>query len=148
MLEPRIVVMTAVTPTEKPMTRLSVSNRHANCIFSFISDSWRDSCHRQRVILLHGTMLNRPKKPIVFRDLPTLRKDFLERTRASQSRPNRLGQRKIGNLLADMLHCLALFVIGAILVWPLANEYLKMKAKAYAEFKDIQLRFIYFELGG
>lgn len=93
-------------------------------------------------------MLNRPKKPIVFRDLPTLRKDFLERTRASQSRPNRLGQRKIGNLLADMLHCLALFVIGAILVWPLANEYLKMKAKAYAEFKDIQLRFIYFELGG
>lgn len=47
-----------------------------------------------------------------------------------------------------MLHRLALFVIGAILVWPLANEYLKMKAKAYAEFKDIQLRFIYFELGG
>ena len=54
---------------------------------------------------------------------------------------------KFGNVLVDMFHYLALFIIGATVVWSAMYEYLHMMAKGYAELKDILLLFIYLELG-
>ncbi|HIP52400.1 MAG TPA: phosphate starvation-inducible protein PhoH [Chromatiales bacterium] len=54
---------------------------------------------------------------------------------------------KIGNVLVDAFHYLALFVIGATVVWSAIYEYLHMMAKGYAELKDILLLFIFLELG-
>ena len=53
----------------------------------------------------------------------------------------------IGNLLVDGFHFLALFVIGATVVWSAVYEYIEMMDKGYAELKDILLLFIYLELG-
>jgi len=53
----------------------------------------------------------------------------------------------IGNVLVDVFHHLALFVIGATVVWSAAYEYLHMMEKGYAALKDILLLFIYLELG-
>ena len=52
-----------------------------------------------------------------------------------------------GNTLVDLFHYLALFVIGATVVWSAVYEYLHMMEKGYAELKDILLLFIYLELG-
>ena len=46
-----------------------------------------------------------------------------------------------------MFHFLAVFVIGATVVWSAIYEYLHMMEKGYAELKDILLLFIYLELG-
>lgn len=54
---------------------------------------------------------------------------------------------KIGNILVDIFHYLALFVIGATVVWSMAYEYLQMMRNGYAALKDILLLFIYLELG-
>jgi len=54
---------------------------------------------------------------------------------------------KFGNTLVDMFHFLALFVIGATVVWSAIYEYVYMMGKGYAELKDILLLFIYLELG-
>ncbi len=54
---------------------------------------------------------------------------------------------KFGNSLVDTFHYLALFIIGATVVWSAAYEYFGMMAKGYAELKDILLLFIYLELG-
>ncbi len=54
---------------------------------------------------------------------------------------------KVGNLLVDGFHYLALFLIGATVVWSAGYEYLKMMEKGYAALKDILLLFIYLELG-
>jgi len=54
---------------------------------------------------------------------------------------------KLGNILVDAFHYLALFVIGATVVWSAAYEYLQMMEKGHAELKDILLLFIYLELG-
>jgi len=54
---------------------------------------------------------------------------------------------KIGNALVDGFHFLALFVIGATVVWSAVYEYIQMMAKGYASLKDILLLFIYVELG-
>lgn len=54
---------------------------------------------------------------------------------------------KIGNVLVDVFHYLALFIIGATVVWSAAYEYVDMMGKGYAELKDILLLFIYLELG-
>ena len=53
----------------------------------------------------------------------------------------------VGRLLVDGFHYLALFVIGATVVWSAAHEYLDMMSKGYAALKDILLLFIYLELG-
>lgn len=53
----------------------------------------------------------------------------------------------IGNTLVDAFHYLALFIIGATVVWSAAYEYLQMMGKGHAELKDILLLFIYLELG-
>ena len=54
---------------------------------------------------------------------------------------------KIGNVLVDVFHFLALFVIGATVVWSAIHEYLEIMDKGYASLKDILLLFIYLELG-
>ncbi len=54
---------------------------------------------------------------------------------------------KLGNTLVEIFHILALFVIGATVVWSAAYEYLQMMGKGFAELKDILLLFIYLELG-
>jgi phosphate starvation-inducible membrane PsiE len=62
--------------------------------------------------------------------------------------PNETGKiQKLGNLLVDMFHYLALFVIGATIVWSAVYDYLKMIDQGYAALKDILLLFIYLELG-
>ena len=53
----------------------------------------------------------------------------------------------IGNIMVDVFHYLALFVIGGTVVWSAAYEYLHMMDKGYAALKDILLLFIYLELG-
>ena len=54
---------------------------------------------------------------------------------------------RVGNILVDIFHYLALFVIGATVVWSATYEYLHMMGQKYAELKDILLLFIYLELG-
>ena len=54
---------------------------------------------------------------------------------------------KFGNTLVDAFHFLALFIIGATVVWSATYEYIEMMEKGYAELKDILLLFIYLELG-
>ena len=54
---------------------------------------------------------------------------------------------RIGNVLVDVFHYLALFVIGATVVWSAVFEYMHMMEKGHAELKDILLLFIYLELG-
>ena len=53
----------------------------------------------------------------------------------------------VGNVLVDIFHYLALFIIGATVVWSATYEYLHMMEKGYAALKDILLLFIYLELG-
>lgn len=54
---------------------------------------------------------------------------------------------RVGNVLVDVFHYLALFIIGATVVWSAAYEYLQMMEKGHAELKDILLLFIYLEMG-
>lgn len=54
---------------------------------------------------------------------------------------------KIGNRLVEAFHYLALFAIGATVVWSAVYEYIGMMEKGYAALKDILLLFIYLELG-
>jgi len=53
----------------------------------------------------------------------------------------------VGGFLVDLFHNLALFVIGATVVWSAVYEYLQIMEKGYAALKDILLLFIYLELG-
>jgi phosphate starvation-inducible membrane PsiE len=54
---------------------------------------------------------------------------------------------RIGNALVDVFHYLALFIIGATVVWSATYEYIQIMEKGYAALKDILLLFIYLELG-
>jgi len=53
----------------------------------------------------------------------------------------------IGDTLVDSFHYLALFVIGATIVWSAVFEYLNIMQAGHAKLKDILLLFIYLELG-
>ena len=53
----------------------------------------------------------------------------------------------IGNKMVDVFHILALFVIGATIVWSAVYEYLDIMRDGHASLKDILLLFIYLELG-
>lgn len=55
--------------------------------------------------------------------------------------------KRIGGHLVDFFHYLALFIIGATIVWSAAYDYLHMMAQGHAKLKDILLLFIYLELG-
>ena len=52
-----------------------------------------------------------------------------------------------GTLLVKTFHYLALFLIGAAIVWSAAVEFLSMMDKGAASIEDILLLFIYLELG-
>ena len=53
----------------------------------------------------------------------------------------------LGNLLVDAFHYLALFAIGATIVWSAAFAFIGMTGKGHASIDDILLLFIYLELG-
>jgi phosphate starvation-inducible membrane PsiE len=52
-----------------------------------------------------------------------------------------------GSLLVDAFHYLALFAIGATIVWSAAYSFAGMTGKGHASIEDILLLFIYLELG-
>ena len=54
---------------------------------------------------------------------------------------------KIGDIMVNTFHYLALFVIGATVVWSAFHEYMNIMQSGYASLKDILLLFIYLELG-
>jgi phosphate starvation-inducible membrane PsiE len=54
---------------------------------------------------------------------------------------------KIGDILVDSFHYLALFGIGATIVWSAVHEYIVMMKSGHANLEDILLLFIYLELG-
>jgi protein PsiE len=54
---------------------------------------------------------------------------------------------QLGNALVSGFQVIALFVIGATIVWSAASDYLKMIAAGGAALDDILLLFIYLELG-
>lgn len=54
---------------------------------------------------------------------------------------------RVGDLMVDAFHSVALFVIGATVIWSAIYEYLHIMHKGYAELKDILLLFIFLELG-
>ncbi|MGZ4998227.1 MAG: phosphate-starvation-inducible protein PsiE [Methylobacter sp.] len=54
---------------------------------------------------------------------------------------------KIGDILVDSFHYLALFGIGATIVWSAIHDYIEMMKSGHASLEDILLLFIYLELG-
>jgi protein PsiE len=54
---------------------------------------------------------------------------------------------KIGDYLVDIFHYLALFGIGATIVWSAFHEYVRMYGIGHPSLEDILLLFIYLELG-
>src|SRR5215470_11314997 len=54
---------------------------------------------------------------------------------------------RLGNTLVTGFQTVALFVIGATIVWSAASDYLKMIGAGRAALDDILLLFIYLELG-
>jgi protein PsiE len=54
---------------------------------------------------------------------------------------------KYGNILVDGFHTLALFAIGATIVWSAIHAFIGMAAKGSASIEDILLLFIFLELG-
>ncbi|HTS20379.1 MAG TPA: phosphate-starvation-inducible PsiE family protein [Casimicrobiaceae bacterium] len=54
---------------------------------------------------------------------------------------------RLGNALVSAFQMIALFVIGATIVWSAAHDYLRMIGEGHAGFDDILLLFIYLELG-
>ncbi len=53
----------------------------------------------------------------------------------------------IGNILVQTFHTLALFAIGAAIVWAATDTYLVMAKTGHFSIEDILLLFIYLELG-
>ena len=54
---------------------------------------------------------------------------------------------KFGKALVSGFHLLALFAIGATIVWAAVFEFFKMVAQGHATVEDILLLFIFLELG-
>ena len=54
---------------------------------------------------------------------------------------------RLGGLLVDGFHYLALFAIGGTVVWSAVIAFAGMAAKGHASVEDILLLFIYLELG-
>ena len=54
---------------------------------------------------------------------------------------------RIGSLLVDGFHYLALFAIGGTIVWSATFAFIDMTGRGHASIEDILLLFIYLELG-
>ncbi len=61
--------------------------------------------------------------------------------------PSRLIIETFGNQLVDIFILVALFVLGATIVWSAVYAYLDMMSKSHGTIEDILLLFIYLELG-
>ena len=70
----------------------------------------------------------------------------LQKTNALNERLHRISD-TVGNLLVDGFHYLALFAIGAAIVWSAIVAVVQMSAQGSASIHDILLLFIYLELG-
>jgi phosphate starvation-inducible membrane PsiE len=70
----------------------------------------------------------------------------LQQIEAMRHRANHFSK-VMGNLVVDAFHSLALFVIGAAVVWSSLFAFLEMTNKSHASIEDILLLFIYLELG-
>ena len=70
----------------------------------------------------------------------------LERVEAANRRMQAIAD-AFGRLLVDGFHYLALFAIGAVIVWSAGVALTGMWAKGHASIDDILLLFIYLELG-
>ena len=70
----------------------------------------------------------------------------MEQTDAMRRKLNRAAE-VLGSLLVDGFHYLALFAIGASIVWSAGYAFIGMSAKGHASIDDILLLFIYLELG-
>ncbi|HIC60766.1 MAG TPA: phosphate-starvation-inducible protein PsiE [Rhodospirillales bacterium] len=68
---------------------------------------------------------------------------IIERTNL---RTHELGQ-SIGNFLVDLFHLIALFAIGATIVWAAVFSFIGMIENRSATVSDILLLFIFLELG-
>jgi len=66
----------------------------------------------------------------------------VQETSALHKRMNRLSE-LMGTLLVDGFHYLALFAIGAAVVWSAVHAFIGMAAKGSAGIDDILLLFIY-----
>lgn len=69
-----------------------------------------------------------------------------QETSVLHKRMNRLSE-VVGTLLVDGFHYLALFAIGAAVVWSAVHAFIGMAGKGHAGIDDILLLFIYLELG-
>jgi protein PsiE len=54
---------------------------------------------------------------------------------------------RLGGLLVESFHYLALFAIGGVIVWSAVFAFIGMTGKGHASIEDILLLFIYLELG-
>lgn len=54
---------------------------------------------------------------------------------------------KVGNILVDVFHRLALFTIGAATVWAAGWTFFELFQKHHATIPDLLLMFIYLEIG-
>lgn len=54
---------------------------------------------------------------------------------------------ELGSLFIELFHYLALFVIGASIVWSAVVAYIGMMSQSHATLSDILLLFIYLEFG-
>ncbi len=70
----------------------------------------------------------------------------LEHTTAMHQRFDKFSK-IIGHLLVDAFHNLALFAIGAAIVWSAVVAFIGMATKTHATIEDILLLFICLELG-
>ncbi len=62
-------------------------------------------------------------------------------------RKGRAGIERLGNYLVEAFELVALFVIGATIVWAAGHEYMDMMRDGRATLDGILLLFIYLELG-
>lgn len=72
--------------------------------------------------------------------------DGLKKTRRARVQFHRSAD-TAGNLMVDAFHYLALFAIGAAIVWSAGWAFIEMKLQGGASIEDILLLFIYLELG-
>jgi protein PsiE len=70
----------------------------------------------------------------------------MEKLQALHQRMHKVSE-VIGSLLVDGFHYLALFAIGAAIVWSAVHAFLRMGEAGLASISDILLLFIYLELG-
>src|SRR5436190_19993600 len=70
----------------------------------------------------------------------------VQETSMLHKRMNRLSE-IVGTLLVDGFHYLALFAIGAAVVWSAVHAFVGMAGKGHAGIDDILLLFIYLEFG-